>query len=197
MHSAVESTGTFSSSAPLIDKIHSNFRWSILNNLMGIPPDTATRDERTPCQMDSLVVEDTAVHMFGMDQFYAKWLRDIAGEKSIPVWSGDQVFLPMLLYQHYGDRRILEENWSNIKNITDHFAATALSSNYWKDGFGDWRPPRQPGNYKDSYSEGEIVDTTERQLALGVADQLRQIHKYMDLVFGRDRIGIDLCCCIN
>jgi alpha-L-rhamnosidase len=159
VHSGVESTGAFSSSDPLIDKIHSNFRWSILNNSMGIPTDTATRDERTPCQMDSLVVEDAAVHMFGMNQFYTKWLRDIAGEKSIPVWSSDQVFLPMLLYRHYGDRRILEENWNNIKRTTDHFAATAISSNYWKDGFGDWCPPGQPGNYKDSYSEGEIVDT--------------------------------------
>ncbi|MBZ5581539.1 MAG: family 78 glycoside hydrolase catalytic domain [Acidobacteriia bacterium] len=104
VHFGVESAGGFTSSSSLLNRTHSNFRWSILNNSMGIPTDTAVRDERTPCQMDSLVAEGSAVH------------RDSAGEKSIPVWSGDQVFLPMLLFEHYGDRRVLEENWNNIKS---------------------------------------------------------------------------------
>ncbi len=159
VHSAVEAVGTFSSSDPLLNRIQNNFRWALLNNLMGFPTDTATRDERTPCQMDSVVVEDTAVQNFDMNQFYTKWLHDIAGETSVPVWSGDQVFLPMVLYEHYGDRRVLEENYENIKRTTDHFAATAESSKYWKDGYGDWCPPGQPGDYKNCFSEAEIVDT--------------------------------------
>jgi alpha-L-rhamnosidase len=158
VHADVAPAGTFESSHPLLNRIHSNFRWSILNNLMGIPTDTATRDERTPCQMDSVVVEDAAIHNFDMDQYYTKWLADIAGEQSIPVWSGDQVFLPMRLYQYYGDRRTLEQQYPNIRTLVEHFSATAAAQNHWAGGFGDWCPPG-PGGYKGCFSEGELTDT--------------------------------------
>ena len=158
VHADVESTGTFTSSHPLLNRIHSNFRWSILNNLMGIPTDTATRDERTPCQMDSVVVEDAAIHNFDMNQYYTKWLEDITGERSIPVWSGDQVFLAMRLYEYYGDRRILEQHYPNMKALVDHFTATAKESKHWATGYGDWCPPG-PGGFKNCFSEGDLVDT--------------------------------------
>ncbi len=158
VHAGVETVGTFESSNLLLNRIQSNFQWSILNNLMGVPTDTATRDERTPCQMDSVVVEDAAILNFDMDQYYTKWLADIEGQRSIPVWSGDQVFLPLRLYQYYGDRRVLERQYANIKGVVDHFTAKAAETKYWAAGFGDWCPPG-PGGYKGCFSEGELTDT--------------------------------------
>lgn len=160
VNSAVEETGAFTSSDPLLNRIQENFLWSIRNNLMGIPTDTAVRDERTPCQMDSLAVEETAIANFDMLQYYAKWLEDIRGDGGMPPnWTGDQVVLADLLYQHYGDRRLLESHFENMEQRCAGYLRQMDAGNRWADGFGDWAPPHQPGDYKTSFSEGEIVNT--------------------------------------
>ena len=160
VHAAVGPAGAFSSSHPLLDRIQENFLWSLRSNLMGIPTDTATRDERTPCLMDSLAVEETAMFNLDLRPYYTKWLQDIRGDVSMPPnWAGDQVILPALLYWHYGDRRILEQHLDNMKQATDALAAQAEAKGYWADGFGDWAAPNVRGDYESSFSEGEIVNT--------------------------------------
>jgi alpha-L-rhamnosidase len=156
---AVEDAGSFRCSDSLLNRIHDNFRWTIANNLYGIPTDTATRDERTPCQMDSLAVEDAAICNFDLAAYYTKWLNDIAGDGgNLPNWTGDQVVLPFLLYQNYGDSRILEQHFANMKQVVDKFAATAEETRHWADGFGDWATPNPTGSYEGSFSEGELVN---------------------------------------
>lgn len=160
IRAAVDEAGSFRSSDPFINRLHENFRWTIANNLVGIPTDTPTRDERTPCQMDSLAVEEAAICNFGMAAYYTKWLHDIAGDGGdLPSWTGDQVVLPFLLYQHYGDRRILERHFDNMKQVVEKFAATAEAGNRWADGFGDWAAPSPTGSFKASFNEGELVGT--------------------------------------
>lgn len=159
VHAAVEDTGRFHCSDPLLNRIHENFRWALWNNLMGIPTDTAARDERTPCQMDSLAVEEAAIANFGMSSYYAKWLHDIRGDVGLPNWVGDQVVLPWLLYENYGDKRLLAEHFPNMKRVVDDFVANAEKAKYWAEGFGDWAAPSAKGSYEESFSEGEIVAT--------------------------------------
>lgn len=159
VRAAVPDAGSFACSDPLLNRLHANFRWTIANNLMGIPTDTATRDERTPCQMDSLTVEDAAICNFAMAPYYAKWLHDIAGDGgSLPNWNGDQVVLPFLLWENYGDRRILAQHYDNMRQVVDRFAATAETAKYWASGFGDWAAPNSSGSYEGSFSEGELVN---------------------------------------
>jgi alpha-L-rhamnosidase len=182
VHAGVEDAGEFHCSNALVNRIHSNFRWAIVNNLMGIPTDTATRDERTPCQMDSVVVEDAAIHNFDMAAYYTKWLADIQGERSIPVWSSDQVLLPWRLYRYYGDERVLAAEYPNMKALVEHFAATAEKNGYWKGGYGDWCPPG-PGGFRNSFSEGELVDTAVYyQSVRAVAESARVLGKAEDAV---------------
>ena len=160
VRAAVEETGSFQSSDPLLNRIHSNFKWSIASNLVGIPTDTAARDERTPCQMDSLAVEDAAIANFGLATYYPKWLNDISGDGgTLPNWTGDQVVLPFLLYWNYGDRRILERHFDNMKQVVEKFAATAEESHHWAAGYGDWAAPNPDGSFEGSFSEGELVAT--------------------------------------
>jgi alpha-L-rhamnosidase len=160
VYAAVEDAGFFRCSDSRLNRLHENFRWTIANNLFGIPTDTATRDERTPCQMDSLAVEDAAICNFTLGPYYTKWLNDIAGDGgTLPSWTGDQVVLPFLLYQHYGDRRILRQQIGNMKQVIDKFAATAAESKNWAGGFGDWAAPNPEGSYEGSFSEGELVAT--------------------------------------
>lgn len=162
IRSAVGDCGGFRSSNALLNRLNSNFRWTVSNNLMGIPTDTATRDERTPCSMDSMVVTETAIHNFDMDQYYTKWLQDIVGDlgrDSVPNWTGDQVVLPMLLYEFYGDRRVLEKYFENAKHVTDSFTRVSRREKPWADSYGDWAAPNKDGDYSSSFSEGELVNT--------------------------------------
>lgn len=160
VHAAVADAGTFRCSDPLLNRLHENFRWTIANNLMGIPTDTAVRDERTPCQMDSLAVEDAAICNFDLAAYYSKWLQDISGDGgSLPNWTGDQVVLPFLLYENYGDRRVLERHFENMKQVVERLAAAAEANRYWADGFGDWAAPNRTGSYETSFSEGALVNS--------------------------------------
>jgi alpha-L-rhamnosidase len=182
IHSAVQPVGNFQCSNPLLNQIHRNFQWSVLNNLMGIPTDNPVRNERTPCQMDSMAVEETALYNFEMDSYYTKWLDDIkwgggevGGTPSDPDWSGDQVFLPMRLYQYYGDHRILDESYENARRLIGLFTAEAARQNPWAEGFGDWCPPGEFSNYKTCYSEGEIVNTCLYYRAMRVVSEMAAI----------------------
>jgi len=161
VHAAVDSVGHFRSSNRLLNEIHRNLQWGVENNLMGIPTDNPVRNERTPCQMDSMAVEETAIYNFDMDNYYVKWLQDIEGGRDAPNWSADQVFLAMLLYKHYGNRRILEESYENSKQLIDAFATQASKPHPWsgEGAFGDWCPPWQGGSYKECFSEGTVVNT--------------------------------------
>jgi len=175
IHAAFAPVGNFHSSNPLLNRIHLNFQWGVMNNLMGSPTDNPTRDERTPCQMDSMMAEETALYNFDMNNYYAKWLQDIEGGRDGPNWSGDQVFLAWLLYQHYGNRRILEETYENSRQLIDAFATQAGKPNPWSDAFGDWCPPGRSGQYKDCFSEGEIVNTTIYYRATLLVSQMAEV----------------------
>ena len=159
VHDGFDSVGHFQSSDPLLNRIHRNLQWGVMNNLMGYPTDNPVRNERTPCLMDSMMAEETALYNFDMSNYYPKWLRDIEGGRDAPNWAGDEVFLAMLIYQHYGNRRILEESYENSKELVDAFATQASKPNAWKDDYGDWCPPWQSGHYQVCFSEGAIVNT--------------------------------------
>ena len=172
VHAAVARVGNFQCSNLLLNHIHRNFQWGVMNNLMGIPTDNPVRDERTPCQMDSMMVEETACYNFDMNSYYTKWLRDIEGGRDDPNWSGDQVFLAMLLYEQYGNRRVLEENYENSRQLVDAFATQATKPNPWSDALGDWCPPGRSGHYRD---EGEIVNTAIYYRATRLVSQMAEI----------------------
>ena len=158
VHADVQPAGTFITSDPVINQLHSNCLWSMRCNFMSIPTDTCVRDERTPCQMDSLGYEDAALCNFWMNRFYTKWLGDIQGGRGNPDWNGDMVFLPWRLYRHYGDVRILEENYANMQAYVAAIHARTPGQIY-TNGFGDWTAPNPKGDYLGSYHEVTEVNT--------------------------------------
>ncbi|XNN04812.1 family 78 glycoside hydrolase catalytic domain [Streptomyces sp. Inha503] len=84
VHADVPSTGTFSSSSEVLNRIWHNNRWSVLNNSMSTPTDTPVRDERTPPAMDVQAYRDAATREFGMGSCYAKYLRDLPPGTALP-----------------------------------------------------------------------------------------------------------------
>ncbi|MEU1274014.1 family 78 glycoside hydrolase catalytic domain [Streptomyces sp. NPDC005799] len=150
-HADVTSTGTFSSSDPLLDQIWQNNRWSILNNSMSIPTDNPVRDERTPPAMDVQAYHDASIREFGTDGFYANYLQDMppgtplpndGGNAQQPDMGGDPITLAWALYEQYGDRATLAGAYPGMKTFLDT-NATNIPGHIWPPnrGFGDWCPP--------------------------------------------------------
>jgi alpha-L-rhamnosidase len=148
VHADVTSTGTFTSSDALLDRIWQDNRWTILNNSMSVPTDNPVRDERTPPGMDVQAYHDASEREFDMDRFYANYLRDMppgtalpndAGNAQNPDMGGDQISLAWTLYEQYGDRSTLAAMYPAMKAFVDANATSVP----WPDnhGFGDWCPP--------------------------------------------------------
>jgi len=157
VHADVQPAGTFVTSDATLNQIHSNCLWSMRSNLMSIPTDCCMRDERTPCQMDSLAYEDAALCNFWMDRFYAKWIDDIRGGRGNPDWNGDTVFLPWRLYLQYGDLRILETNYENMRAFVEALHAK-VPGHVCAEGFGDWCPPND-GSWQGYHGDVTEVNT--------------------------------------
>ncbi|WP_426334798.1 family 78 glycoside hydrolase catalytic domain [Paenibacillus silvae] len=158
IHTDVEQTGTFESSDERLNQLYRNIRWSYLNNLMSIPTDCCQRDERTPCLMDSAVVEESGMHHFNMQRYYRKWLDDIEDSMTNPDWSGDKVSLPWYLYQHYNDLDALSRSYPSMKAYINHLHEK-WPEHVVKDGFGDWCPPNEDG-WENYFHEVELVNTS-------------------------------------
>ena len=168
VHADLASTGSFSCSHKLLNRIYDNFRWSMLSNFMSIPTDCAARDERTPCAMDSRVVEEGAMYLFPMYRYYAKWLGDNSGGAGNPDWDGDYVLLAHRLYAWHGDVSILEEHLPAMKTYVDLLRARTPDLIY-KEGFGDWCAPNA-GTWESYFSNVSPVNTALfQQCAVAVA----------------------------
>ncbi len=176
IHNPVAETGTFTSSDPLINKIYENIVWSQRSNMQSVPTDCPQRDERLGWMGDAQIFAPTASYIMDMNGFFTKWMRDITdsqhssgyvydinpkllvGGPSKPAWGDAVVIVPWRMYQFYGDKEILRENYEAMKKWVDYMnnhPSTRQNGIYhfesgtdpvMKYGYGDWVPvERSPG----------------------------------------------------
>ena len=188
VHTDAASTGRFTSSDPLLNRIWQMNRHTIENNSMSVPTDNPVRDERTPPAMDVQAYRDASIREFGMDRYYANYLRDLPPGTALPSdddrsqqpdMAGGQVSLAWSLYEQYGDRAVLRDTYPLMKQFVDTNVTRATGYIWTGPAFGDWCPPDRGGNANggmgnpgagDCFSEGALVNTAlSYQQALDVA----------------------------
>jgi len=76
MQSAMERTGTFECSHPLINQLHSNVVWSTIGNTISVPTDCPQRDERLGWTGDIQVITPTLNFLFDAAGFLNGWMKD-------------------------------------------------------------------------------------------------------------------------
>jgi len=152
----VSKAGEFKCSNPLINRIHENIvRGARMYKRHGVPLDP-DRDERQGWLGDPAKDAESDAFNFNVAAFYAKWLQDIRldqrpdgsiGDISPNFWDwGDGVLwpsvisiLPEWLYDFYGDRRALEDNYDTIKRwMMFHQSRLEPDFTVSKDSYGDW-----------------------------------------------------------
>lgn len=158
LHTQMEQTGTFISSNPLVNQLQSNIQWSQRGNFLDIPTDCPQRDERLGWTGDAQVFAKTAAYNYNVASFFTKWLHDLSSEQTeefgvphvVPnilgdqegaaAWSDAATIIPWVMYETYGDVRILEEQYESMKGWVDYIAVRCGDNGLWQSGFqyGDW-----------------------------------------------------------
>ena len=156
-HSDMEKTGDFTCSNQKVNQLQKNITWSQRDNFLDIPTDCPQRDERLGWTGDAQVFSWTAAFNRNTALFYKKWMRDVAAESSLEkgvphvvpdilgsysssAWSDVAVIVPWVVYQIYGDKGILEENWKCMHEWVDYIKNNCEENGLWQSGFqyGDW-----------------------------------------------------------
>jgi alpha-L-rhamnosidase len=151
LNSDVKEVGNFSCSNELLNSIQKMCRWTFLSNIFGVQSDCPHR-ERFGYGGDLVNTSDAFMLNYDMADFYTKavydWadaarddgmLTDTAPFVGIQycglAWAMVHPHLQLELYQYYGDRRILKEQYDAsrkwfeifIKQTPDHIVTDGLS----------------------------------------------------------------------
>ena len=185
VHTDVARTGWFRCSDERVNRLHEAAVWSLRGNACDIPTDCPTR-ERAGWTGDWQIFVPTAAFLYDVAGFCTKWLRDLAAEQwsnglvanlapSPPSeseggfvaglngsagWGDAAVIVPWEIYRAYGDRRVLEEQWSSMVAWLSYVEGAAAGARHperegrrpeplpherylWDSGFhwGEWLVP--------------------------------------------------------
>ena len=165
-HSDMERIGWFECSDPLVNRLHENVVWSMRGNFLDIPTDCPQRDERLGWTGDIQVFTPAGSFLYDTGGFLQSWLADLAAEQMAagglvpffvpnvmdpPVapsaaWGDAAVLVPWALYQRYGDKGILQQQYASMRTWVDLVAVAAGPSRLWEEGiqWGDWLDPKAP-----------------------------------------------------
>ena len=158
LYSDMQPTGTFTSSNPLVNQLQHNIQWGQKGNFLDVPTDCPQRDERLGWTGDAQVFSRTASFNMNVNNFFAKWLKDIAADQeengNVPFvvpnvlgrgaggsagWADVATIIPWNMYLAYGDKNILENQYASMKAWVG-FMTTKSKDDLWNTGFhfGDW-----------------------------------------------------------
>jgi alpha-L-rhamnosidase len=156
VHSSVESIGSFTASKPILNDIQRLIRWTQLNNLMSIPTDCNQRDEREGWMGDAQLSAEEAMMNFDMAAFYTNFVRNMRDDQAPdgtlsetvpekfgnrpadPGWGTAYPLICWYMWQQYGDRRILEENYEGLKKYVEYLRSRAPDNVLRFNFNGDW-----------------------------------------------------------
>jgi len=168
----VKISAEFRTSNPLFEQINTIWRRSLMDNIHGGIMSDCPHRERAPYTGDGQVACVTVMHNFNAAAFYAKWIRDMRDAQNVETgyvpngapwqpgcgggvpWGAAINIMPWEFYVHYGDRKMLEDNYFAMKGKIRYMLnwltvdGTMLMQktnfhsdrpNYWLN-LGDWAP---------------------------------------------------------
>lgn len=171
LHTDMEKTGWFECSDKLLNKLHENIVWGMRGNFLSVPTDCPQRDERLGWTGDIQAFARTANFLYDTAGMLGDWLGDLAAEQMqcggipplvcpnvlgdligaqpVALWGDCVVTLPWDLYLAYGDKSILQAQYSSMKAWIDS-AIPRQANGLWDDSttyqLGDWLDPLAPAD---------------------------------------------------
>ncbi len=167
VNSDVEEASYFHTSNDLLNRINHIWRRSQLDNMHGGIASDCPHRERSAYTGDGQLACVTVMKNFDARAFYNKWIADIRGSQlpdgyipnAAPLnpgsgggigWGAAMEVMPWEFYRHYGDRRVLEENFGAMKAhigymltwVDEQGVMESRHPNRWFN-LGDWLAPRK------------------------------------------------------
>jgi alpha-L-rhamnosidase len=177
--SELQRTGEFECSDDLLNQLHRNVVWGMRGNFLDVPTDCPQRDERLGWTGDIAVFAPSAAYIFDVEHFLREWLANVAAEQraanglvsyvvpdvlkyvnhpshfplpeSTAIWSDAAVWVPWALWQAYGNRQVLSDQFDSMVAHVRRVESLLSPTGLWDTGFqfADWldptAPPDQPG----------------------------------------------------
>ncbi len=164
----IQETGSFSSSEALFNKMHDISKWTIVDNIHGIPEDCPHR-EKCGWLGDAHAFCEYALYNYDLYDFYKKYMEDIRTQMrptkghnnpnikfQVPTmiapgkrtstyakidWGVATMYLPWYNYLYYGDDAIVKAYYEEMKGLTEFYLSYKDENGIMQDGMGDWCPP--------------------------------------------------------
>jgi alpha-L-rhamnosidase len=156
LYSDIKRTGYLSCSNPMLNQLFDNIIWGQKGNFLDVPTDCPQRDERLGWTGDAQAFVKTAALNFNVENFFTKWLADLAadqgedgrvghvipdllGGKSSAAWGDAGAICPWEIYLAYGNPQILSAQFDSMKKWVGYITAHTKDKNLWTGGehFGD------------------------------------------------------------
>ncbi|PGV53829.1 alpha-L-rhamnosidase [Bacillus sp. AFS037270] len=157
IHSDMAKSGEFECSDPLVNRLQQNIVWGQRGNFVDVPTDCPQRSERLGWTADAQVFISTALFNYQGGPFFTKWLRDLKADQlpngNVPfvipnveggvgsaAWGDAATIIPWTMYQTYGDKRLLAEQYDSMKAWVEYIRRQGKNEYLWNTGFhfGDW-----------------------------------------------------------
>lgn len=159
--SALPGAGSFSCSSPMVTQLQRNIEWGQRGNFLEVPTDCPQRDERLGWLGDAQVFLPTACWNADVAAFFTKWMDDVLDARApsgayadvapvvrpetfgeaAPGWGDAGVIVPWVLYERYGDLRLLDHCFGAMVDWV-RYIEDANPSLLWlerrNNDYGDW-----------------------------------------------------------
>jgi alpha-L-rhamnosidase len=159
--SAIPPAGTFQCSSPMVTQLQRNIEWGQRGNFLEVPTDCPQRDERLGWMGDAQVFLPTACWNADVAAFFTKWMDDVLDARApsgafadvapvvrnelfgeaAPAWGDAGVIVPWVLYERYGDRRLLAHCFDAMARWVSYIEE-ANPDQLWRErrsnDYGDW-----------------------------------------------------------
>jgi alpha-L-rhamnosidase len=158
MNSDLQQDGDFSCSNPMLNQLHTVVQWTYLSNVFSVESDCPGR-EKFGYGADMVTASDVYFYNYNMANFYTKSVTDFAndqrpeggitetapfvgiadrgyGDDSGPMgWQLAFAWLQKRLYDYYGDKRVIEQNYPALLKQIDFLQSKTIEGLlYWDIG---------------------------------------------------------------
>ncbi|MBT2757796.1 family 78 glycoside hydrolase catalytic domain [Mesobacillus foraminis] len=186
--------GSFESSDELLNKTHEIINWAILSNMKSLFTDCPHREKLGWLEQVHLM-GPAILYNYPVEPLFTKILEDIQDAQldngMVPTtapeyvvfeepwdifrhsvsWGATYILVPWMMYQKYGNTRVLQEHYENMKRYVEFILER--SENYIvKDGLGDWYDvgPEGPG-----FAQNTPVPLPETAMFYHIVQVLEQV----------------------
>lgn len=156
MNTDIQQAGTFACSNQQLNKLHEAIQWTFLSNVFSVQSDCPAR-EKMGYGGDMVATANAFMYNYNMAQFYTKAVHDFANEQrheggiteiapftgiadrgygdgSGPLgWELAFSYLQKQLYEFYGDKRIIEENYEAFIKQMKFLQSKAIDNLFYWD----------------------------------------------------------------